>query len=319
MREKRNFGERTKVLPDDAVRKKYFLLFEGKKTEEIYFEMLNNKKKREKINLSIELIPIIRSFTEEGWSNPKKMVDCIIQNIEEEKTQCYSYKTLCEWIMDYLIDEEIVTKSFVKASGIWEFMIKICETEIEYQMNYDVNDYETDCKIILEKLEEKLKEELKIKNLVDAIPAIIKYNKISYDEDIDKIYLIVDRDKKSFTVSEKENQYQYALDKCREKNFGLCVTNPCFEFWLALHFDKVFEYDREKIRKNEKEKGDKKFTECMLNELSPGYSKSQYDADVFSPFIDKAIENEKQFCEDIEGLEKEIGSNIGLLIKELNA
>lgn len=30
MREKRNFGERAKLLPSDEARKKYFLVYEGK-------------------------------------------------------------------------------------------------------------------------------------------------------------------------------------------------------------------------------------------------------------------------------------------------
>ena len=42
MRERRNFAERTKILKSDQVNRKYFLVFEGKNTEQIYFEAINN-------------------------------------------------------------------------------------------------------------------------------------------------------------------------------------------------------------------------------------------------------------------------------------
>ena len=41
MREKRSFSQRTRVLPNDEVKKKYFLVYEGKKTEAIYFEAVD--------------------------------------------------------------------------------------------------------------------------------------------------------------------------------------------------------------------------------------------------------------------------------------
>ena len=40
-------------------------------------------------------------------------------------------------------------------------------------------------------------------------------------------------------------------------------------------------------------------------------------ANRFVKRIDKAIENEKQFCEDIGALEYSVGSNIGCLLTEL--
>lgn len=38
MRESRTFAERTKVLKSDEAIKKYFLVYEGKDTEVIYFD-----------------------------------------------------------------------------------------------------------------------------------------------------------------------------------------------------------------------------------------------------------------------------------------
>lgn len=35
--------------------------------------------------------------------------------------------------------------------------------------------------------------------------------------------------------------------------------------------------------------------------------------------IDRAVDNEKKFCEDVVNLEKSIGSNVGKLIMEMRA
>ena len=57
------------------------------------------------------------------------------------------------------------------------------------------------------------------------------------------------------------------------------------------------------------------YAEDELRKIYPEYRKSRYDAEKFIERIDKAIENEKCFCEDIELLESSIGSNLGKLIE----
>ena len=50
MREKKNFAERTRISNEDRTRKKYFLVFEGNRTEEIYFNAINELKDKIGIN-----------------------------------------------------------------------------------------------------------------------------------------------------------------------------------------------------------------------------------------------------------------------------
>ena len=59
-----------------------------------------------------------------------------------------------------------------------------------------------------------------------------------------------------------------------------------------------------------------RFVESELKKYFP-YNKNKYNAELLIEKIDLAIENEKQFCENIEELKDKLGSNIGLLIKEL--
>ena len=81
MRESRTFAERTKLSESDRTLKKYFLVYEGSETEQIYFDAVNSMRVEIGINPLIELVPLIRSYSEEGWSNPKKILDCIISKI----------------------------------------------------------------------------------------------------------------------------------------------------------------------------------------------------------------------------------------------
>ena len=44
MREKKTFAKRTKIRTTDEVNKKYFLVYEGSDTEDLYFEGSNDKR-----------------------------------------------------------------------------------------------------------------------------------------------------------------------------------------------------------------------------------------------------------------------------------
>lgn len=104
MRERRTFAERTKVLKSDEGKRKFFLVYEGASTEEIYFNALDNSEVYTDKNPLIELVPLIRSYSEDGWSNPKKILDRVIANLEEEKTGWITYESLLNRIMEYFRD-----------------------------------------------------------------------------------------------------------------------------------------------------------------------------------------------------------------------
>ena len=106
MREKKNFAQRSKVLASAEARKKYFLVYEGEETEQIYFDAVNEQKDSLGINPLIELVPIMRSYSEEGWSNPKKILDRVLLNLEEDEKKTISYETLLNWIMEAISNEK---------------------------------------------------------------------------------------------------------------------------------------------------------------------------------------------------------------------
>lgn len=313
MRESRTFAERTKFLKSHEALKKYFLVYEGSDTELIYFDAVNSMRENIGINPLIELIPIIRSYSEEGWSNPKKILDRIIENLEESKAERISYETLLNRMMDYFYETKVITTSKVLAKNMWKTMVHVCAEKLQKSLQAEVEDIETDCNAILE----LLKQEYDVTHVVSDISDIIKDGGLTYAEGFDQICLIIDRDKESFLATPENNQYGYVVEKCKEKGFQLCITNPCFEFWLLLHFDEVFELDTEKLLENPKVTSKRRYAEQELRIIYPKYKKSSYQAEELVGDIDKAIQNEKEFCEDVVGLENSVGSNIGRLIEKM--
>ena len=267
MKESRTFAERTRVFSTDKTLKKYFLVYEGSETEVLYFNVVETMREEIGINPLIELIPIIRSYSEDGWSNPKKILDRIIENLEESKTNRISYETLLNRIMDYFYESKVITTSKILAKSIWNTMCKICYESLNESLDYEVEDVESACSIILQ----TLGKEYELMNVVSDISNIIKNGGITYSEGFDKICLIIDRDRKSFIATPENNQYDYVVNTCEEKMFGLYITNPCFEFWLLLHFDKVFELEQNKLLENPKVTAKRRYVEQELRKILPGY------------------------------------------------
>lgn len=313
MRESRRFAERTGVLESHEAKKKIFLVFEGASTEKIYFEALENARDNMEIDPLIEFVPIIRSYSEDGWSNPRKILDRIISNLEEEKTGQFIYESLLNRIMDYLHDEKILTTSKVHAHALWGILEKGCEKILKRNLNDNVDNVVEDCN----KLIEYLNQESDIVNIVDDVSDIIQASNITYDNRFDEICLIVDRDKESFMAIPKNNQYRYVLETCQGKGFGFYVSNPCFEFWLLLHFDEVLKLDRDKLLENPQVTAKRRYTEHELRKLLPGYSKGKYNADTLIGNLSVALHNAEKFCQDVSLLVSEVGTNVGKLIQYL--
>ncbi|MCR5237403.1 MAG: RloB family protein [Lachnospiraceae bacterium] len=313
MREKRDFAKRSGAVESREVRKKYFLVYEGKNTEDIYFDGISEHRGEIGINPLIELVPIMRSYSEEGWSNPKKIVDRMRDNLQEAETGEISYQSLLDWIMEYLSEEDVIYKNRTAAAYVWSILQDICRDKLHVEVSNQVDDLSSVCSQIID----YLKEETKWNNIIKDVPLVIENRAITYDKSLDKICFVIDRDRESFVSKDGNDQYSYVLQACKENNYGFYLSNPCFEFWLLMHFDEVANLDAVKILENPKVSARHRYTEHELRRLLPGYSKSKYQVDKLIGSIGKAIQNEKLFCEDEEQLENTIGSRVGLLMEEL--
>lgn len=130
----------------------------------------------------------------------------------------------------------------------------------------------------------------------------------------DQFCLIVDRDKHSFS----EKQYDQLLECVRKVQVNLYVSNPCFEFWLLLHFKDCKEYDKQKLLENKKT-GGRTYVESLLKEcLGGSYNKTRLKFDVnYKNNVVTAINNAKNFSTDVCQLKNSLGTNVGVLIESM--
>lgn len=133
-----------------------------------------------------------------------------------------------------------------------------------------------------------------------------------YDKEIDKVYIVVDRDRQSF----KSFQYIPFYEKCCENNISIGLTNPCFELWLLCHLEDFATHDKEELYKNRKT-GKKRFIEKKLAEKLGSYNKEKIDFSKFKDNINNAILNEKTLEQDYQKMKDALGSNIGLIIEDM--
>lgn len=311
MRERKTFAQRTRTRSSQEAKRKYFLVYEGSETEIQYFDAVAANKEEIGISPLVTLVPILRSYSEEGWSNPAKILERVIGNLDEKEKAYISYETLLNRIMDYMYEEKILSSSRAQGNAVWKMLVWICQEKLEKSLAYDVEDLEEDCRAVIRLLNEKAG----IVPISEDIMEYIRSDGITYDPNFDKICLIIDRDRASFSL----NQYEYVWKKCREKGFGFYVTNPCFEFWLLLHFDEVLKIDKDTLLENPKVTAKRRFTEQELRKLLPGYTKGKYHAEILATRdrILKAIQNEKSFSENADELREKIGSRIGIMLGEI--
>lgn len=304
MRIPKAFGERTESERKAA--KKYYLIYEGSKTEAQYFSGIDENKELLNINSLIEIVPILRSYNEEDWSNPKKILDKLIEYVSAKEGESLTVGTFLDKMIDWLLEEQIISdKGIYNKYNLKEKCLELFESETEVVKLTDAS----------KTVSTFLTKELNISDSVKQIEDYIERQFVTYEEGYDKICLIADRDKQIF----KEDQYDYVVKTCKEKGYNFYISNPCFELWLLMHYDDILDMDREKLFTNPKEtpRAKKRFLEKQLSLLMKGYNKNNLQ---FAKIVDKvsvAIENEKQFCENIEALKTELGCNVGLLIKEM--
>ena len=132
---------------------------------------------------------------------------------------------------------------------------------------------------------------------------------------IDVINLIIDRDRGSF----KDSQYDKLVLECKQENIKLYVSNPCFEVWLLMHFKEFENLDFQKLLENKRvnsRKNARKYTDKKLSEII-GYDKTNLNFALFVNRIEEAIKREKNYCEDLKELKNNVGSNVGILIKNM--
>ena len=151
------------------------------------------------------------------------------------------------------------------------------------------------------------------KRKLDNFNKSLGEGKFTYKANFDKAIFVIDRDPQNLS---KEQLGEF-IKKWEKDGYYVCLSNPTFELFLLMHDDKVFDLDRQEMLENRREtKRSKRFLEVKLSEIFK-CNKRNIHFEKFKPNIKKAIKNEKKFCEDLERLKNELGSNVGTLLDEI--
>lgn len=90
----------------------------------------------------------------------------------------------------------------------------------------------------------------------------------------DELWCLIDRD----NIPEKNAAQAHKL--CKQKKYEFCLTSPCFELWLLLHFKDLSDFSPEELQsflKNRKINSSKTVLEHQLNnETNSAFGKSYH-------------------------------------------
>lgn len=158
------------------------------------------------------------------------------------------------------------------------------------------------------------KEDVTLSHPNHVIKELDRY-KEKYDLEEDELCLIIDRDRKSF----HEDQFDEIMKKCNDKKYSLYLSNPCFEFWLLLHLIEEELSDDEKIKliSNDKISPSVNYIDTKLTELIGFTYDKKINFDTYKLGVRKAIENSKNYEEELVKLKTTLGTNLQNLIGKI--
>ena len=107
-------------------------------------------------------------------------------------------------------------------------------------------------------------------------------------EEDDELWVVVDRDR--WTVK----SLAHVARLCNQnQNLRFCVSNPCFELWLLLHFEDVSQYSDEDMGKivanRRNSRWGRTFLKQRICDLAGHYSEATYDAEAMLENADMAV------------------------------
>lgn len=309
MRVPKKFGKRS-TENDEKLQPKtrYFLTFEGEKTEFQYFQGVIDHQNELGINELIEIIPLSRHHIEKSWSNPEKACQLFVKDLHERESEELIVETLTSHVTDWVMERKGVPSKAQVTTHLRNHLTEHGYEPEDYVTEHNKTEV-TNC--ICSSLDELCLVEV-TPETIGQFRKYLKAQKHFNKRDGDIACLIVDRDADSFT----SEQYDSVVEKCEVEHIDLYVTNPRFEFWLLLHFLDKSQIKCEKIYQK-RESGKQPYLEQELRRCCQGVSKRQIPFDLFADKVDTAIKNEKEFCEEVSGLKMAVGSNIGNLLTEL--
>jgi len=163
------------------------------------------------------------------------------------------------------------------------------ETEKQYFEDLTSKEWYPNPRVIIEVLERSTSAS-NPKRILKMLDERKKKRGLKFD---DELWLVINRDKQSWTLEEIAEVAQV----CLQKGYYLALSNPCFELWLLLHIKSLEEYSDDILQEfleNKKVTASRTRLEKELILLLGSYNKSNLDTSPFLGLVQKAIERAKK-------------------------
>lgn len=128
--------------------------------------------------------------------------------------------------------------------------------------------------------------------IIGLIDKFVAKNAIALNEG-DELWLVIDRDKQSWS----EEEISEVAQQCMQKDYGLALSNPCFELWLLLHGRDVAafytEEEKQALFENKKVSSKRTLLKKEVSAVMAGYNPSKIVIEDFIPLLESAIQRAK--------------------------
>ncbi len=127
----------------------------------------------------------------------------------------------------------------------------------------------------------------------------------------EEAWMVCDRDDGSFHV----DQYEEVYEVCQQEGIHWVVSNPAFQLWLLLHYDSWLSDRLFEDGLSSKARVD--IIERRLKVLLPAYRHGSLNFSFLASKVERAKENSRRYCTDVEHLKDEVGTNFAPLMDAL--
>ena len=263
-------------------RKIYFISVEGVATEVEYLQGLSDYRTELSINALVN-IEVLRRKTKDGYSAPEQVIELLEEYL--------SLREAGNNIFSDIPDE-------IKNNFSPDFIQLYIETP--------------------ESISPKERNRFELALRKTGYDLAYRKYLSKYTSNFDEFCILIDRD----AGSHSSEDMNFILQYCKEKKYRCFITNPCFEFWLLLHFSDVYEEYSDQldlIRENKKVSNAHTFVSNELSVKAHHGKKGIAFKEKYLPHIEEAIIRASKFASDNEALITDIGCNIWILIKEMQS
>ena len=135
----------------------------------------------------------------------------------------------------------------------------------------------------------------------------------------DVFAVVLERD----THSHQDVLLEEIYNKCQERGFRFCLTNPCFEFWLLLHLcdvgSKATERQKHFLQRNKKLSNNHTYVSYIVSSAAhhgKSISRGKFE-NVYFPNMKVACERAKSFATTFKDVVSSVGTTLPDFIEEI--